>query len=93
MFEGILRLIRDKVRELRYVLTIHAEEEMDEDDLGVFDVERAILTGVILERQLDRETGDWKYVLEGLSVSDESVRVVVKLSPVGELIIITVYRA
>jgi len=41
-------------------MTIHAEEEMDEDGLSIFDVERAILTGDIIERQKDRETEEWK---------------------------------
>lgn len=46
-------------------MTIHAEEEMDEDSLSIFDVERAILTGDIIERQKDRETGEWKYLVRG----------------------------
>ena len=38
------------------MLTLHAEEEMDNDNLSIFDIERGILTGQILERQKDRET-------------------------------------
>lgn len=50
MFEKILKRMREKVHALQYVMTIHAEEEMDSDDLSIFDVERAILTGRIIER-------------------------------------------
>ena len=56
MFEQVLKRFRDKVRRRRYVMTVHAEEEMDNDRLSVFDVESAILTGRIVERQRDRRT-------------------------------------
>ncbi len=59
MFERILNQMREKVRALQYVMTIHAEEEMDNDDLSIFDIEHAILTGQIIERQEDAETGEW----------------------------------
>lgn len=39
MFERILNRMREKVRALQYVMTLHAEEEMDSDDLSIFDVE------------------------------------------------------
>ena len=39
--------MKTKVRAREYVLTTHAEEEMDADGLSIFDVESAILTGVI----------------------------------------------
>jgi hypothetical protein len=54
MFERILNRMMEKIRTRQYVLTLHAEEEMNDDDLTIYDVERDILTGVILERQKDR---------------------------------------
>ena len=68
-----------------------AEEEMDGDDLSIFDVEQAILTGQIVERQKDAETGEWKYVIKWQSVEGSDVFVVSKLSSTGHLVIITVY--
>jgi hypothetical protein len=65
MFPRILKQMQDKVRTRHYVMTLHAEEEMDEDGLSIFDVERGILTGEIVERQRDRDTGDWKYLVSG----------------------------
>jgi len=50
----ILERLRAKVRSRDYVMTVHAEEEMDEDDLSIFDVESAVLTGKIVEQQRDR---------------------------------------
>ena len=41
-------------------MTLHAEEEMDDDGLTIFDVECAILTGEIVQRQKDHGTGEWK---------------------------------
>ncbi len=91
MFEGMLKQMRENIRALQYVMTVHAEEEMDGDDLSIFDVERAILTGRIIERQKDSETGEWKYLVRGKSVEGHDVVAVSKLSPTGKLIIITVY--
>lgn len=60
MFKTILNLMREKVRQREYVMTLHAEEEMDDDALSIYDVERGILTGEIIERQKDKETSEWK---------------------------------
>ncbi len=51
MFDRILRRLREKVRAGQYVMSDHAEEQMDEDGLEIFDVEQVILTGKIIERQ------------------------------------------
>ena len=57
MFSQALKRIREKIRTRQYVVTLHAEEEMDDDGFGIFDVEHAILTGGIQERQKDRDNG------------------------------------
>ena len=91
MYRRVLRQMRERVRTRQYVMTIHAEEEMDNDGLTIFDVERAILTGEITERQEDQQSGEWKYVLVGQSVHAERVAIVAKLSMTSKLIIITVF--
>lgn len=58
MFERILKRMREKVRKRLYVMTLHAEEEMNNDYLTIYDIERGILTGEILERQKDRVTNE-----------------------------------
>ena len=83
--------MREKIRTRQYVMTLHAEEEMDNDNLSIFDVERGILTGKIIERQKDRVTAEWKYLIEGETLAGDSVVVVAKLSVTGKLVIITVY--
>jgi hypothetical protein len=39
------------VRESRYVMTLHADDEMEEDGLRIIDVGNALLTGRIMRRQ------------------------------------------
>ena len=91
MFERVLRQMREKVRASHYIMTIHAEEEMNNDNLSIFDVERCILTGRIVERQRDGMSGEWKYCISGESLDGSQVEVVAKLSITGKLVFITVY--
>ncbi len=92
MFERVLKRMRERIRLRQYVMTLHGEEEMDEDDLTIFDVESAILTGEIIERQKEKTTAEWKYLVRGQTVASDNVIVVAKSSPTGKLVIITVYR-
>lgn len=48
MLEKILRTIQEKIRLQQYIMTLHAEEEMEDDDFSIYDVENGILTGEIL---------------------------------------------
>lgn len=91
MFNRIWKEMRDKIRKLEYIVSIHADEEMNDDCLSIFDIERCILTGKILERQKDKATAESKYRIQGKSLSGEAVEVVAKISPTGKLVIITVY--
>jgi len=91
MFERVLRQMREKVRTSQYVMTIHAEEEMNDDNLTIFDVERCILTGKIVARQRDGVSAEWKYRVLGGTLDGEGMEVVVKLSVTGKLVFITVY--
>ncbi len=93
MYERILRRMCQKVRALDYVVTAHAEEEMNDDDLTILDVEHTILSGKILEHQRDAETGGWKYVVGGPTLIDDPMELVGRLSVSGKLVIVTVYRA
>jgi hypothetical protein len=72
-------------------MTLHAEEEMDDDSLSILDVEQSIFTGEILERQKDRNTGEFKYRIRGSTLEGDSVEVVVKLGLIDKVVIITVY--
>jgi len=49
VFERILKRLREKIRTRQYVMTLHAEEEMNDEGFTIYDIERGILTGKILE--------------------------------------------
>lgn len=91
MFESVLKEIREKVRTRKYVMTLYAEDEMNDDELTIFDVEHCLLTGEITERQKDGNTKEWKYVISGETFGGNETVVVSKLSLTGSLVIITVY--
>ncbi|MXV83746.1 DUF4258 domain-containing protein [Candidatus Poribacteria bacterium] len=83
--------MQEKVQSQEYVLTLHAEDEMVQDRLTIFDVENALLTGEIVRRQRDSYRGKWKYVVEGRTLGSEIAVVVTKLAFSRKLVIITVY--
>ena len=84
--------MRERIRKRQYAMTLHAEEEMDEDGLTIFDVESVILTGEIIEQQRDRKSMDRKYVVRGQTVDDKETAIVVgRFGPTGKLVILTVY--
>lgn len=86
-----MKRMQEKVRTRQYVVTSHARKEMNDDELTIYDVERCILTGRILERQKDRTTAEWKYRIRGKTVEDGVVEIIAKLSLTNKLVIITVY--
>ena len=92
MYPRKLAQLREKIRNRQYVMTLHAEEEMDDDNLSIFDIESSILSGDIRERQKDEESAEWKYVIEGRTLTGGKMAVVVKMSITNRLVIITVWR-
>ena len=93
MFDRVLKQMRDMIRARRYIATLHAEEEMADDDVSAYDIERVVLTGKIIERQRDRQSNEWKYLVQGRPHTGDDLVVVVKIGPTRKLIIITVYLA
>jgi hypothetical protein len=92
MFDRILKVMQDRVRKKDYIMSIHAEEEMENDELTIYDVECGILNGKVLDRQRDKDTAEWKYKVNAQTISGGEVEVIAKLSPTGKLVIITVYE-
>ncbi len=92
MFDRIFKLFCEKIRTNQFVMTLHAEEEMDNDDLSIFDIERCILNGKIIGRKKDTKTGEWKYTIIGKSIPGLDMGIIVKMSITGKMVIITVYK-
>lgn len=53
-------------------MTVHAMEEMAEDDLDLVDVEQAVLNGQVIRTHKEDPRGT-KYVIEGLAVDGETL--------------------
>ncbi len=92
MYDAELKRMRELIRIRQYVMTLHAEDEMDADGLSIYDVEHVILTGEVTERQRDHASGEWKYLISGESLAGARVTVVTKFSPTGKLVFITIFR-
>ncbi|MCP4216387.1 MAG: DUF4258 domain-containing protein [bacterium] len=83
--------IRDAIRNGNYDMSLHAVEEMGDDNLRIVDVESAVLNGKIVEQQKDEQRST-KYVVRGLcSLRSTSVGVVGRFKETGVFLIITVY--
>ena len=73
-------------------MTIHAVEEMAEDNLDLLDVEEAILNGKVVRRDKQDPRGA-KYTIEGLALDGETlVGVVGRFQGIDRFLIITVYE-
>jgi len=92
MFERAFGRFCSLIRSGEYLLSIHALEEMAEDDVLTEDVENVILTGSTVERQIDQATRERKYVLLGRDPAGDPVGLIGKVGSAGKAEVITVYR-
>ena len=83
--------LRYQIRTLNYVVSTHAAEELEDDNLSILDLENIILTGKIFERQRDTNTREVKYVIEGSVLDGSSAQTVVKVGFTGKLVVVTAY--
>lgn len=83
--------LRHLIRTLSYVVSTHAADVLDDDNLSILYLENVVLTGSIVERQRDRATRETKYVIRGASLEGISGEVVAKIGRSGQLVIITIY--
>ena len=84
--------IREKIRLREYDMTVHAMEEMAEDDLDILDVEEAVLNGQVV-RTDKRDPQATKFVIEGLALDGEVfVGLVGRFTSTNRFLVITVYE-
>jgi len=91
MLDPIRNQIRQLVLTRRYVVTMHAYDEMAADSISAWDLEAALLNGTVEEQQRDRETAERKYRIAGTALDDRPIEVVAKIGPAGKLVVITAY--
>ena len=83
--------LRHLIRTLSYVVSTHAADELDDDNLCILDLEIIILTGQVVERQRDRATRETKYVIQGATLAGDAGEIVAKVGHSGKLVVITIY--
>ena len=91
MARATISHFRHLIRTLNYVVSTHAAEELDDDDLSILDLENIVLTGEISERQRDAQTREVKCVVAGITLDGATAEAVAKIGFTGKLIVITVY--
>ena len=91
MLNPTVSQLRHLIRTLNYVVSTHAAEELEDDNLSILDLENIILTGQITERQRDAQTRESKVVVSGITLDNKPAQAVVKVGFTGKLIVITVY--
>jgi hypothetical protein len=75
-----------------YDLTFHAVEEMAEDNLGILDVESAVLDGKIEKTETDDMRGP-RHTIVGPSADGKTlVGIVGRFKETGVFLVITVYE-
>ena len=87
MYPRILQQIQALVRQGEYLLSNHAENELDDDGFSDEDLETAILNGKIVKRERDN-IGRPKYVIEGTAVDGRGLTAVVQRFQTRQIIVI-----
>lgn len=87
---NILHRIRQAIREQRYRISSHANEEMSEDELEAEDIENIILTGNIV-RKFTRDPRGTRYEIVGAATDNRRAYVICRFLSSGILLIITAY--
>lgn len=82
--------LRDLVREERYQISIHANEEMANDLLEAIDVENAILTGSITKR-FTKDPRGARYEVTGEATDGRTMAVICRVVAADWLTIVTVF--
>lgn len=87
---GELQRIQQAVREQRYRISSHANEEMSDDNLEAEDVEHILLTGEITQRFTHDPRGT-RYEVTGDTADYRRACVVCRFLLSGALLIITAF--
>jgi len=82
--------LRDAIRDERYLISVHANEEMSNDELMAIDVENAILTGKIAKR-FTKDPRGARYEVVGKACDGRPIAVVCRTLGAAWLRIITVF--
>jgi hypothetical protein len=92
MYPRILQQIQSFIRQGEYILSVHVENELENDGFTDQDLEAAILNGKIVRRERD-EVDRPKYVIEGSALDGRALTVVVQPFQIRQLVVmVTAYE-
>jgi len=92
MARRILERIRGAIRNAAYDMTVHAAEEMGEEELDITDVETAVHRGKLIRTETDDPRGT-RYTIHGIgSDGTTPVGIVGRFTETRRYLIITVYK-
>ena len=83
--------LRQLIRSLSYVVSTHAADELEDDNLSILDLENVVLTGQVTDRQRDRVTRETNYIIQGRTLDGHAAEVIAKVGYTGRLFVITIY--
>ncbi|MGH7966712.1 MAG: DUF4258 domain-containing protein [Candidatus Binatia bacterium] len=87
----ILDRIREAIRNATYDMTVHAIEEMAEDEFDFIDIETAILNGRLMKSEKDDPRGT-RYTIHGIGIGATiPVGTVGRFTETGRYLIIRAY--
>jgi hypothetical protein len=87
----VIDKLRDLVREERYQISIHANQEMANDLLVAIDVENTVLTGTITKK-FTKDPRGVRYDVTGQACDGRSVTVICRIVAGNWLRIVTVFE-
>jgi Domain of unknown function (DUF4258) len=87
MYPRVLHQLQALIRQGDYVLSIHVEQELENDGFTEQDLEEAILKGEIVRRERDA-LGRSKYVIEGVALDGRGLTTVVQPFQTRQLVVI-----
>lgn len=88
----LLARIKAAIKNGAYDMTVHASEEMAEDDLDIVDVETSILNGRLVRSEKDDPRGT-RHIVYGIGPDQKTlVGTVGRFTETSRYLIITVYR-
>ena len=86
----ILLKIQELIINGKYEITLHADEEAQEDCVSISDIKNAIETGEIIKKFTQDFRGT-RYKINGLSNDGRRLNVIVRFNSIGEVRILTVF--
>ena len=82
--------IREAINDQKYRISLHANEEMSEDDIEINDIESIVLTGKIA-RKFTHDPRGTRYEIIGRTTDGRHGYVICRFLPSKVLLVVTAY--